>query len=62
MNNFTHGAEPGADTPKKESAGSFDTTTTDTNDATEIIALSVRIKQAVVRLASWLAVMFRGVS
>ncbi len=62
MFNITHGAKPGNVTPEKESAGGYYTTTADTNTATQTIALSMRIKAALIRLASWLAVVFRGVS
>ena len=60
MYDKTHGAMPGKVTRKKISAGGCDTTTADTNNATETIALTVRMKQAVIRLAAWLAVAFRG--
>lgn len=60
MNDETHGAMPGKATPKKISAGGCNTTTADTNDATETIALHVRMKQAACRFAAWLAVAFRG--
>lgn len=60
MYDKTHGAMPGKVTPKKISAGGCDTTTADTNNATETIAPTVRMKQAVIRLAAWLAVAFRG--
>lgn len=55
-----HGAMPGKATPKKISAGGCDTTTADTNNATQTIALNVRIMQAMIRLAVWLAVAVRG--
>ena len=54
-----HGARPGKVTPKKISAGGCDTTTSDTNSATQTIALHVRMKQAAFRFAAWLAVAFR---
>jgi hypothetical protein len=60
MHDNMHGAMPGEVTPKKESAGGCDTTTADTNKATQTIALHVRMLQAVSRLAAWLAVVFRG--
>jgi hypothetical protein len=60
MYDNTHGAMPGAGTPKKISAGGCDTTTADTNNATQTIALHVRIMQAMIRLAASLAVAFRG--
>ncbi len=62
MTDTTHGAKPGADLPQKESAGSFDTTTADTNDATENIAHLSGIWRVIVRVASWLAVVFRGIA
>lgn len=48
-------------TSQKESAGGYDTTAADTKVAAETIALTARVKQAVIRLASMLAVIFRGV-
>ncbi len=62
MTDTMHGAKPGNVTPEKESAGGCGTTTADTNTATQTIALSMRIKAALIRFASWLAVVFRGVS
>ena len=47
-------------THQKESAGGYDTTTADTKTATQTIALNVRIRQAAVRLAAIVAVIFRG--
>ncbi len=50
------------DAPKRKAAGGCKTTTATTNNATQIIALCARIKGAIVRFASWLAVVFRGVA
>ena len=47
-------------THQKESAGGYDTTAADTKIASETIALTARVKQVAIRLASMLAVMFRG--
>lgn len=47
-------------THQKESAGGYDTTAADIKIASETIALTARLKQATIRLASMLAVMFRG--
>ena len=47
-------------THQKESAGGYDTTAADTKIASETISLSVRVKQATIRLASMLVVIFRG--
>ena len=47
-------------TPKIKAAGGYDTTTATTKIVTQTIALYSRIKSAIVRFASWLAVMFRG--
>lgn len=48
-------------TPKRKAAGGYHTTTATTNNATQTIALHARIKGALVRFASWLATMFRGI-
>ena len=60
MTNTTRGAEPGNNTPKRKAAGGCHTTTATTNNASQTIALHVRFKQAVIRLAAWLAVIVRG--
>jgi hypothetical protein len=62
MRVIKRGATPGAALPKKESAGGYDTTTADTNDATKSIALPVYIEGAAFRLASWFTALFRGLA
>ena len=50
------------DTPKRKAAGGCNTTTATIKNATQTIALRNRIKGAIVRFASWLAVVVRGVA
>ena len=47
-------------TPKIKAAGGYHTTTATAKIDTQTIALYARIRSAIVRSASWLAVMFRG--
>ena len=61
MTDTTHGAnKPPPAAPKRKVAGGYHTTTATTNNATQTIAFHVRIKQAVIRHAAWLAVIVRG--
>lgn len=50
------------DAPKRKAAGGCNTTTATAKNATQNIALCTRIKGAMIRFASWLAVVFRGVA
>lgn len=47
-------------TRKEESTGGLETTTVVSKDATTIIAFQGRFQEALMQLASWLAVLFRG--
>ena len=60
MTQNRHGEKPGKHTPIKKVAGSFDTTTATTNNATQIIALYAQINGFIVRRAVWLAAVFHG--
>ena len=44
----------------KKAAGGLDTTTATTDNATQTIALSIRIKVAIIRCAVWLVIVFPG--
>lgn len=62
MTRTTRGAKPTRATPKRKAAGGCKTTTATTSNAIQTIALYARMRGAAVRLASWLAVLFRGVA
>jgi hypothetical protein len=62
MSSTTHGQAPGADTPKKESAGGCDTTTADTNNASKSIALWGWIEGVRFGLSPWVTVLFGGLA
>lgn len=47
---------------KRKAAGGYNTTTATINNAKQIISFTACIKGAIVRFASWLAVIFRGVA
>lgn len=49
-------------TRKKESAGGCETTTADTNNATEIIPFRTRAKALFLRVAAMLAAFLRGLA
>ncbi len=61
MQTNKYGVTLGVNATQKE-PGMSCTTTATTKNATQIIALYARIKWAIVRFASWLAVVFRGVA
>ena len=60
MHRATHGAEPTKAASKRKVAGGYHTTTATTKNNTQTVALHVRIKQAVIRLAARLSVIVRG--
>ena len=60
MSTTKYGSKPGKTTPIKKAAGGLDTTTATTDNATQIIALTDRIKGAIIRCAVWLAEVFPG--
>ena len=62
MNDSTHGIEPDNDTPKRKAAGGCNTTTATTKNYVSIVSAYRRGKDAFVRLALWLSVIFRGVA
>jgi hypothetical protein len=49
-------------TPKKESAGGYETTTADTNNTTVIIPFRARCRLVFIRFAGMLATFFRGLA
>ena len=60
MSTNKYGAKPCKATPIKKAAGGLNTTTTTTDYAAQLIALTTRIKGAIIRFAVWLAIVFPG--